>query len=91
MTNLFSKGRKNEKKVPKQTKTKKEEKTKTQFRHKTKQFCHKRKEKKNHSGTTTNQSMKCLMGEPAVNHWGTVGTTPKEHVLTWFPKMGTCS
>ncbi len=90
MTNLFCKGRKNEKKSPKANQNKKEEKTKTQFRHKTKKFCHKRN-KKNHSGTTTNQSMKCLMGEPAVNHWGTLGTSTKEHVLTWFPKMGTCS
>jgi hypothetical protein len=46
VTNLFCKGRKNEKKSPKANQNKKEEKTKTQFRHKTKKFCHNRKKKK---------------------------------------------
>jgi hypothetical protein len=90
VTNLFSKGKKTKKRVPKQTKTKKKKKQKQNSAIKQKKFCYKT-EKKNHSGTTTNQSMKCLMGEPAVNHWGTVGTTTKEHILSWFPKMSTCS
>lgn len=73
-----------------QNKTKKKKKQKTQFRHKTKQFCHKRKKKKkNHSGTTTtNQSVKCLMGEPAVNHWGNRGTKYKRTRSHLVPQNG---
>ncbi len=77
---------KTKKRVPKQTKTKKKKKQKhnSAIKQKNSAIIERKKKPFWHNHQPINEVFD-------VNYWGTLGTSTKEHVLIWFPKMGTCS